>query len=182
MVESSFRDRGCNRIVISLSCLVALAVAGSAVAGNITGTVKDAATGNALQGVTVKVTQNTSKSATTNASGVYAISSVTAGTYTLTATKTNYVDYVTDNVTVPASGTVTAPLILIQPKGMITGTVVSSVGGAAVSGATATSRSSSTPTPPTARRTSSWKSCRPASVSAACWCRSRSSGSSWSAA
>ncbi|HRS17695.1 MAG TPA: carboxypeptidase regulatory-like domain-containing protein, partial [Thermoanaerobaculaceae bacterium] len=126
--------------------LLALAVASSAAAGNITGTVKNAVTGNVLQGVTVKVTQNTSKKATTNTSGVYTISSVTAGTYTLTATKTGYIDAVTGSITVPASGTVTAPLILIQPKGTITGTVVSSVGGAAVSGATVKITGTSTST------------------------------------
>ncbi|MGV8040941.1 MAG: carboxypeptidase regulatory-like domain-containing protein [Thermoanaerobaculaceae bacterium] len=136
MVGSGSCGCGAKRFSVFGAWLLALAVAGSAAAGNITGTVKDAVTGSVLQGVTVKVTQNTSKKATTNTSGVYTISSVTAGTYTLTATKTGYIDFVTGNVTVPASGTVTAPLILIQPKGIITGTVVSSVGGAAVSGAT----------------------------------------------
>jgi len=120
----------------ALLVVAGLAWAGTAAAGTVTGTVKDAVTNAALQGVTVKVTQQTSKTATTNSSGVYSIASVTAGTVTLTATKTNYVDYVTGNIVVPASGTVTAPLILLQSKGTITGTVVSSVGGAAVSGAT----------------------------------------------
>jgi hypothetical protein len=114
----------------------ALGICSTSVAGTVTGTVKDSVTNAVVSGVKAMVTQQTSRYANTNTSGVYSITSVTAGTVTLTASKTGYITQVTGDVVVPDSGAVTAPLILLVKAGTITGTVVNASGGAAVSGAT----------------------------------------------
>src|SRR5512137_199931 len=123
-----------GRTAAALTILSLLAV--PAFAGTVTGVVKSSVTGVGVSGVKVTVTQQTSRYATTGSNGSYTITSVSAGTKTLTATKTGYVNAVSGNITVPSSGTVTAPDILITPKGTLSGTVVNASGGAAVSGAT----------------------------------------------
>ncbi len=113
-------------------------------AGSVTGTVKNSVTSAAVSGVTVKVNQQSGKQATTNSSGVYTISSVAAGTVTLNASKTGYVTQTTPSLVVPASGTVTAPLIGLVPYGTLTGKVVNAVGGSGVSSATVAASGTST--------------------------------------
>jgi hypothetical protein len=128
---------GTRRLVGTVAlALAALGFGSQVVAGTVTGTVKDSVTNAVISGVKVMVTQQSARYANTNTSGVYSITSVTAGTVTLTASKIDYITQVTGNVVVPASGTVTAPLILLVKAGTITGTVVNASGGAAVSGAT----------------------------------------------
>ncbi len=91
-----------------------------AATGNITGTVRDAADNSVISGATVAVTGGSS--VTTNASGVYTISGVNAGTYTLTVSKTNFVTQ-TASVSVTAGATTTRDFSLlssIPPTGSIT--------------------------------------------------------------
>ena len=134
--DPPYRSNTRRLIQIAAAIIVALGLGSQVLAGTVTGTVKDSVTNAAISGVKVMVTQQTSRYANTNTSGVYSITSVTAGTVTLTASKSGYITQVTGNVVVPSSGTVTAPLILLVKAGTITGTVVNSSGGAAVSGAT----------------------------------------------
>ncbi len=70
----------------------------------------------ALSGVLVKVNQQSGRQATTNSSGVYRLSSVSAGSVTLAHSKTGFVSATSSPITVPASGTVTVPQILLEPS------------------------------------------------------------------
>ena len=140
------RSRRRRRCGTTFAVLLLLGGASAVHAATVTGKVKDSVSGALLSGVTVKVTQQSSRSATTNSSGVYSITSVSAGTVTLTASKSGYVTQVTGNLTVPSSGTVTAPDILLVKVGTITGTVVNASGGAAVASATVTVTGTSTST------------------------------------
>jgi hypothetical protein len=140
------QTRGGTRAALGPIVALTLLAALPALGGSITGKVKDASTGAVLSGVTVKVTQQTSRTATTNSSGVYTITSVSSGTKTVTASKTGYVTTVSGSVTVPSSGTVTAPDILLPRPGTVTGKIVSSVSGSAVSSATVKLTGTSTST------------------------------------
>jgi len=70
--------------------------------GTISGVVTDSSTGNPISGATVTVN---SMSATTNSSGVYTISDIQAGTYTVTASAEGYESSVKTNITVVAGET-----------------------------------------------------------------------------
>ncbi len=68
--------------------------------GNISGTIKNAVTGNTVSGVSISIRSGTNvrtgstisgATATTNNSGVYTLSSVSAGLYTAEASKTGYI-------------------------------------------------------------------------------------------
>ena len=68
--------------------------------GNISGTIKNAVTGNTVSGVSISIRSGTNVTtgstisgvtATTNNSGVYTLSSVSAGLYTAEASKTGYI-------------------------------------------------------------------------------------------
>lgn len=102
----------------------ALLLSTPSLAGTISGTVKDSVTNAAISGVLVQVNGQPTKKATTSSSGTYSIKSVSAGAVTLNASKSGYVTQNTGSITVPASGTVTAPLILLVKKGTLSGRVV----------------------------------------------------------
>ncbi|NLN75115.1 MAG: hypothetical protein GX139_02240 [Armatimonadetes bacterium] len=90
-----------------------------AATGNITGTVRNAADNSVISGATVAVTGGSS--ATTNASGVYTISGVNPGTYTLTVSRTDFVTQ-TASVSVTAGATTTKDFSLLSslpPTGAI---------------------------------------------------------------
>ncbi len=64
----------------------------------LTGTVTDYATGSALNGVTVSITNASGSSTTTNLSGVYATGYATSGTYSVTFSKSGYTTKTITNV------------------------------------------------------------------------------------
>jgi len=78
--------------------------------GTLVGTVTDASTGALLSGVTVLMTGG--PSATTAANGTYSFNDCTAGTYTVTYSKTGYTSQ-TKSVTVSAGQTTTASVALV---------------------------------------------------------------------
>ena len=86
--------------------------------GTITGWVKTAG-GAAISGATV-ATSTGGYSTTTNSSGVYTLSNVTAGTYNVTASKSGY-DSSSSNVTVTAGNTTTANFTLQVTAGGMNG-------------------------------------------------------------
>jgi hypothetical protein len=93
--------------------------------GNITGTVTDSSTGNPIQGATV--TADTGESDTTDASGNYTLSSVSAGDHTVTASASGYVTQ-QQQTTVPSGGTTTLNFALDpEPTGGGTGTIKGTV-------------------------------------------------------
>ncbi len=77
--------------------------------GNITGTVVSSTSGAAISGATVSL--NNGSSTTTAADGAYTLANVTAGTYTMTVTKTDYTTW-TGAVTVAAAQTTTQNVAL----------------------------------------------------------------------
>src|SRR3970040_2404335 len=72
--------------------------------GSISGTVKDAATDNPIEGATVETSPVTS-TAITNSTGAFIISNAPIGVYSVTATKSGYVVYTLTGVGVAAGGT-----------------------------------------------------------------------------
>lgn len=92
-------------------------------AGTVTGTVRNSSTNATLSGVLVRVNQQSGRQATTNSSGVYRINSVSAGTVTLALSKSGFVSATSSPITVPASGTVTVPQILLELSQSIEDTV-----------------------------------------------------------
>jgi RHS repeat-associated protein len=140
-------SRGIAPRLLAWLALAASLIAGRPIeAGTVTGTVKNSATNGALSGVLVKVNEQPGKQATTNSSGAYTITSVTAGSVTLALSKTGFVSATSAPVTVPASGTVTVPAITLLKLGTITGTVVNASSGAGVATATVTVTGTSTQT------------------------------------
>ena len=105
--------------------------------GVITGTVKDSVTSAAIAGATVRAYLGAvlKGTATTNASGVYRISSgLGAGTYTVIAAKTGYVT-LAKSAAVTAGATSYASFFLV-PSGTLTGTVKVLGTNAPIAGAT----------------------------------------------
>jgi iron complex outermembrane receptor protein len=95
--------------------------------GTITGRVTDAATGTALQGVSVRL-GGTQRSALTGADGRFRVEQVPAGTYTLVASRLGYVEQ-SQQVTVATEQTATADFALSASalpleEVVVTGTVV----------------------------------------------------------
>ena len=82
-----------------------------AATGNISGTVRSSFDNSVMSGVTVAVTGGTS--ATTNASGVYTLSNLSPGTYTLTVSKTGYTTQ-TGTAAVTAGATTTKDFTLVS--------------------------------------------------------------------
>ncbi len=101
--------------------------------GTITGTITDAQSSATLGGAGVSIS---SGSTTADGSGVYTLSDVAPGTYTVTASKTNYTNN-TGSATVYAGSTSTVNIALTGSNiGTITGTVTDAGTSAAVSGVT----------------------------------------------
>jgi len=100
--------------------------------GSISGTVKDAATDNPIEGATVETSPVTS-TAITNSTGAFIISNAPIGVYSVTATKSGYVVYTLTGVGVAAGGTTSVSLVIaaespVLGPGIITGTVKNAVG------------------------------------------------------
>lgn len=106
--------------------------------GSITGVVTDASNGTPLSGATI-TTQPATSAATTNAQGAYTISNVTAGAYTVTASRTGYAPN-SAAVGVSVGLSATANLVLTPLPGSVTGVVSDAVTGAPLSGATVTTQ------------------------------------------
>ena len=92
-------------------------------AGTLTGAVRNSSTNAMPSGVLVRVNQQPGRQATTNSSGVYRIGSVSAGSVTLALSKSGFVSAISSPITVPASGTVTVPQILLVLSRSIEDTV-----------------------------------------------------------
>lgn len=94
-----------NTLMLAPS-VVAFAIAAPAVAGDVTGTVTDSSETIALRSAEVRIVE-LNRSVTTERDGSFRIANVPAGTYTL---EVRYIgaDPVTQSVTVPESGTVSA--------------------------------------------------------------------------
>ena len=104
--------------------------------GTISGTVIDAATLSPISGAAV--TDGT-RSATTDANGVYTLASVPIGTYTVTASANGYNSAAQTNVSVSANTNTTVNFSLtVIVYGAIDGTVIDSVTLNPISGATVT--------------------------------------------
>jgi hypothetical protein len=86
--------------------------------GSIGGTVTDAATSAAISGATVSIQGGAST--TTNASGAYSFSNLTAGTYTLTASKAGYVSSSPTSVPVNSGATTTQNFALTPIPPIVT--------------------------------------------------------------
>jgi len=80
--------------------------------GSITGHVTDATSHAAINGATVTITSGGSGSATTDASGAYTISGLTAGSYSLSASKSGYVSGTASGVSVTAGHATTSDFAL----------------------------------------------------------------------
>jgi hypothetical protein len=91
------------------------------VAGKIT---LNSTSGNPVSGVSVVISPG--KSATTAQDGTYTISDITPGTYSLTATKTGYLGYTQNSVTVSANQTTTVNLYIQLSSETSTGTLIKS--------------------------------------------------------
>lgn len=103
--------------------------------GKITGKVTDLSTGRALSGVTIQAIFGgvTVQSTTTNSEGNYSFNDLTLGTYTVTATFTNYQTASTKITVINTKGLCNFQLVAL---GSIAGTITNSSSGAAISGAT----------------------------------------------
>src|SRR6266550_1495810 len=111
-------------------------------ATQLSGTVTDASTGNAIAGATVSAG---SGSAVTDAGGAYTISGLAPGTYTATATASGYASQ-SASVTLTTGSTTTQNFALTRPNGAITGTVTSGATGSPIGGATVSYSGGSTTT------------------------------------
>jgi alpha-L-arabinofuranosidase len=100
--------------------------------GAITGTVTDALTGNAIPGATISDGAGTTN---TDGNGVYALSGITEGSYTITASASGY-QAQGIIVSVAPSATATVNFSLVPEPGAISGTVMDSVTSNAIPGAT----------------------------------------------
>jgi phosphatidylinositol-3-phosphatase len=115
--------------------------------GAISGTVTDSVTHAAVSGATVSYSgAGASGSTTTGADGAYTFSALTEGSYTVSASASGYASQ-SFPVEVAAGASTTQDFALVARPGTITGKVTDSVTGAAISGATVSYRSASTPTP-----------------------------------
>lgn len=114
--------------------------------GSVAGTVSDATSAVAIEGAVVTIG---TFSDTSDATGAYLLSGITAGTQTVTATKTGYENY-TSTVTVVADTTVPKNIAMTSSapepgKGHVTGKVIDENGNA-LSGVTVTSGTTTTTT------------------------------------
>lgn len=111
--------------------------------GTVTGIVKDAANDSPLEGVSISVT-NAPAPVSSGSDGAYTLQNVTAGLQTVTAAKTNYIDY-SSSVTVIADSTVSHNISMTPEdipvpdpgKGHIKGKVIDDTGNG-ISGVTCT--------------------------------------------
>jgi len=91
--------------------------------GTLTGTVRDAATSTPLVGATVAVTGTSSRTTSTNGSGVYAMT-LPVGTYNVTGSKFGYQSATVNGLTVSTGATTTQNLNLTAaPSRSVSGTV-----------------------------------------------------------
>ncbi len=104
----------------------------TALPGSITGTVSDAVTHLGVGGATVSCTCG---NATTVADGSYTIGNVTPGTYSLTASATDYTAQSVGNVTVSRNAATTQNFALALAPGSIIGTVSDTVTDSPIAGA-----------------------------------------------
>jgi len=111
-------------------------------ATQLSGTVTDASTGNAIAGATVSAG---SGSAVTDAGGAYTISGLAPGTYTATATASGYASQ-SASVTLTTGSTTTQNFALAPNPGTITGTVTDAGTAAPIAGATVSYSGGSTST------------------------------------
>lgn len=107
---------------------------GTVTAGSISGTVTDSVTTAALAGATVSYSGG---SATTNSSGAYTLTGVSAGTYTVTASVTGFTSG-SASVTVTAGANATKNFGLLATHGFISGKVTDAQTTASITGATVT--------------------------------------------
>lgn len=105
----------------------------------LTGTVTNAVGGAAISGATVQVLQNgvSKGSTTTNGSGTYTFSSITAGVYDIQASATSFGTALLNVVSIPAGQTTTKNFSLGAAGGVI-GLVKDATSGSPISGATVT--------------------------------------------
>ena len=106
--------------VVSLAAVFALVgVSAQARVGTIAGTIRDAS-GTAVPGVTVNLVDTTGRSRTTasNATGGFAFSGVTPGTYTVSATRSGFLP---SSVTAVVSAGVTTTLAVTLARAAANG-------------------------------------------------------------
>ena len=111
-------------------------LASSPTTGAVSGTITSASGGAVIAGATV--TDNGGASTTTNGSGAYTLSGLTAGSHTLTAAAAGFTSQ-TQTASVTASQTTSGVNFSLAPvptTGAVTGTVTRATGGTAISGAT----------------------------------------------
>ncbi|MBI3090154.1 MAG: carboxypeptidase regulatory-like domain-containing protein [Candidatus Tectomicrobia bacterium] len=106
----------------------------SALAGIISGTVRNRATGDPIANATV-TTDPATQSATTAADGTFTLSNVPAATYTVQASAEGFVTARLADITVASQQTAQANLTLDRATGTISGRVVASDDATAVQGA-----------------------------------------------
>ena len=112
---------------------------GSPTTGILQGTVRDATTSSLISGATVTIVGGTST--TTNSSGFYQFSSITPGTYSVTAAKAGYDTGTNTGVSVTAGLTTTSNFALVSSApttGTLQGTVTDANTSSLISGATVT--------------------------------------------
>jgi Carboxypeptidase regulatory-like domain len=93
--------------------------------GSISGTVTDSGTGQGISGATVTV--DTGQSATTDASGIYAIKSVPTGTHSVTASAAGYQSGTSTGVSVSSGQTTTGVDFSLTPASTATTMSVASI-------------------------------------------------------
>ncbi|HWR26635.1 MAG TPA: carboxypeptidase regulatory-like domain-containing protein, partial [candidate division Zixibacteria bacterium] len=114
---------------------------------NLSGYIKNQSSGLPLNGATVQT--NTSQTTTTNSQGYYSFSSLSNGTYNITANLSNYYSNFTIRTVNGANITnanITLSPILTQPTYLLSGYVTNQTSGAALSGATVITNTSQTTT------------------------------------
>lgn len=116
--------------------------------GTLQGYIKDAVTRSSLSGATVNIYNSNGSlvtSATTDSSGIYT-TTLPAGTYYLTVTKTGYISETIYNITIQENVTTTVETVLqvstaYSGTGTISGTIKNALDGTGVSGITINFRS-----------------------------------------
>ncbi len=105
----------------------------------VTGTVKESGPGTVLASVSVKLHSDTSKTATTNSSGVFTLNGISVGTQSLDLSKSGYVSQTTASFAVVAGTNNVGDLLLVKSTGSITGVIQDAqAGNAGLPGATVT--------------------------------------------
>lgn len=108
--KSGYTPSASTPVTVSAGTTATQDFALTSTTGSISGTVKDAGTQAAISGATVSVSGG--PSTTTNASGVYTLSGLAAGTYTVNASKTGYVSGSNPGVVVNVGSTTTSNFLL----------------------------------------------------------------------